>query len=320
MQLPATESEITMLESSRFWHRNNRYKVKEKKDWKAGLWALLFLGPNLILFLIFTAYPVGYGLYISLYNYSILKPKKWVGLGNYDKFIHDPKTPDLIWRSIYYAVGTTIPVVVLPLIFAVLISKSGILTKPFRLIYILPIVTSPVAAAAIWKWLYAKDFGLINYGLSKIGVKPVDWLYNLTWSMPAVILMSVWLLVPFNIILYTAGLQEVPRDLYDAAEVDGASSFQQFRTVTVPMITPTIFFVFLITMIGVLVGGFDVIQVLTQGGPLQRTNILIYDIYKNAFENFKMGYASAQAYILFLGVLLVTLFNWILQKRWVHYS
>ncbi len=319
MQLPATKSEIVALENPRVWHRN-RYKVKEKKDWKAGLWALLFLGPNLILFLIFTAYPVGYGVYISLYNYSILKPKKWVGLGNYDKFFNDSKTPDLIWRTIYYAVGTTIPVVILPLVVAVLITRSGVLTKPFRLIYILPIVTSPVAAAAIWKWLYAKDFGLINYGLSLVGIKPIDWLYNLTWSMPAVILMSVWLLIPFNIILYTAGLQEVPRDLYDAAEVDGASALQQFRTVTVPLITPTIFFVFLITMIGVLVGGFDVINVLTQGGPLQRTNILIYDIYKNAFENFKMGYASAQAYVLFLGVLLVTLFNWVLQKRWVHYS
>jgi ABC-type sugar transport system permease subunit len=319
MQLPATESEIATLENSRFWRRS-RYTVKEKKDWKAGLWALLFLGPNLILFLVFTAYPVWYGLYISLYNYSILKPKKWVGLGNYEKFVHDPDTPDLIWRSIYYAVGTTIPVVFLPLFVAVLITRAGVFTKPFWLIYILPIVTSPVAAAAIWKWLYAKDFGLINYGLSLIGANSVDWLYSLRWSMPAVIVMSIWLLVPFNIILYTAGLQEVPRDLYDAAEVDGASSFQQFRTVTVPMITPTIFFVLLITMIGVLVGGFDVINVLTQGGPLQKTNILIYDIYKNAFENFKMGYASAQAYILFLGVLLVTLFNWVLQKRWVHYS
>jgi multiple sugar transport system permease protein len=319
MQLPVTESEINALENPRFWRRNH-HRVKEKKDWNAALWALLFLGPNLILFLIFTAYPVGYGIYISLYNYSVLKPKKWVGLDNYRDFINDPKTPDLIWRSIYYAVGTTIPVVVLPLVVAVLLTNAGVATKPFRMIYILPIVTSPVAAAAVWKWLYAKDFGLINYALSWIGVNPVDWLYSLTWSMPAVIVMSVWLLVPFNIILYTAGLQEVPRDLYDAAEVDGASSFQQFRTVTVPMITPTIFFVFLITMIGVLVGGFDVINVLTQGGPLQATNVLIYDIYKNAFENFKMGYASAQAYVLFLGVLAVTLFNWILQKRWVHYS
>ncbi|MCA9859880.1 MAG: sugar ABC transporter permease [Thermomicrobiales bacterium] len=319
MQLSVTESELAGLETSRFWRRN-RNQIKEKKDWNAALWALLFLGPNLILFLIFTAYPVGYGLYISLYNYSILKPKEWVGLENYDTFIHDPKTPDLIWRSIYYAVGTTIPVVVLPLIVAVLLSNAGVATRPLRMIYILPIVTSPVAAAAVWKWLYAKDFGLINYGLSLVGVSPVDWLYSLRWSMPAVILMSIWLLIPFNIILYTAGLQEVPGDLYDAAAVDGASSFQQFRSVTVPMITPTIFFVFLITMINVLVGAFDVINVLTQGGPLQSTNVLIYDIYKNAFENFRMGYASAQAYALFLAVLIITLINWVLQKRWVHYS
>ncbi len=319
MQATVPESDCRVLEHSA-GSGIGSLTVKERKDWNAALWALLFLGPNLILFLIFTAYPVFYGLYISFYNYSILKPKKWIGLENYTDFFNSPKTPDLIWRSIYYAVGTTIPVVFLPLIVAVLLTNAGAFTKPLRMIYILPIVTSPVAAAAVWKWLYAKDFGLINYGLSLIGVKPVDWLFSLTWSMPAVIIMSVWLLVPFNIILYTAGLQEVPRDLYDAAEVDGASSFQQFRSVTVPMITPTIFFVFLITMIGVLVGGFDVINVLTQGGPLQSTNVLIYDIYKNAFENFKMGYASAQAYVLFLGVLAITLFNWVLQKRWVHYS
>jgi len=319
MQLTVTESELDTLQQRRFWHRD-RVRVKEKKDWNAALWALLFLGPNLILFLVFTAYPVGYGLYISLYNYSILKPKKWVGLQNYDNFIHSPKTPDLIWRSIYYAVGTTIPVVILPLIFAVLLTNAGVFTKPLRMIYILPIVTSPVAAAAIWKWLYAKDFGLINYGLSLVGGNSVDWLFSLRWSMPAVIVMSVWLLIPFNVILYTAGLQEVPRDLYDAAAVDGASSFQQFRSITVPMITPTIFFVFLITMIGVLVGGFDVINVLTQGGPLHATDVLIYDIYQNAFENFKMGFASAEAYVLFMAVLLITLFNWVLQKRWVHYA
>ncbi len=295
-------------------------RIKEKKDWKAGLWALLFLGPNLILFLIFTAYPVGYGLYISLYNYSVLKPKKWVGLDNYDRFIHHPQTPDLIKRSIYYAVGATVPSVILPLIIAVLLANAGVTTRLFRGLYFLPIVTSPVAAAAVWKWMYAKDFGLINYGLRRVGGQPVDWLYNLDWAMPSVIVMSIWLLLPFNTILYTAGLQEVPRDLYDAAAVDGASKIQQFWGITIPLITPTTFFVLLITIINVLVGGFDVINVLTQGGPLRSTDVLIYDIYQNAFENFRMGYASAEAYVLFLAILLVTLFNWVLQKRWVHYS
>ena len=130
MQVPPPEFEIDALENPRFWHRDP-YRIKEKKDWKAGLWALVFLGPNLILFLMFTAYPVGYGLYISLYNYSILKPKKWVGLDNYDQFIHHPETPDLIKRSIYYAVGATIPAVILPLVIAVLLTNAGVSPNPF---------------------------------------------------------------------------------------------------------------------------------------------------------------------------------------------
>ena len=317
MQVAPPPSILDSAPRRRLWGRD---RIKEKKDWKAGLWALFFLGPNLILFLIFTAYPVGYGVYISLYNYSVLKPKKWVGLGNYERFIHHRDTPDLILRSIYYAVGATIPAVVLPLVIAVLLTNAGVATKFFRGLYILPIVTSAVAAAAVWKWMYAKDFGLINYGLRRVGGHPVDWLFNLEWAMPAVIVMTIWLLLPFNTILYTAGLQEVPRDLYDAAAVDGASNVQQFRDITIPLITPTTFFVLLITMINVLVGGFDIINVLTQGGPLHATDVLIYDIYENAFVNFRLGYASAEAYILFAAILAVTLFNWGLQKRWVHYA
>ena len=317
MQVPPPPSGMTSTPRRKL--RNPR-RTKEKRDWKAGLWALVFLGPNLILFLAFTAYPVGYGLYISLYNYSVLKPKVWVGLENYDRFIHHPDTLDLFKRSIYYAVGATIPAVILPLVIAVLLTNAGVTTKFFRGLYFLPIVTSSVAAAAVWKWMYAKDFGLINYGLRSVGGQPVEWLFNLDWAMPAVIVMTIWLLLPFNTILYTAGLQDVPRDLYDAAAVDGASKFQQFLGITIPLITPTTFFVLLITMINVLVGGFDVINVLTQGGPLHATDVLIYDIYVNAFQNFKMGYASAEAYVLFAAVLVVTLFNWALQKRWVHYG
>ena len=134
------------------------------------------------------------------------------------------------WRHpgflLLYAIGATIPAVILPLIVAVLLSRAGSLTRVFRSFYFLPLVTSPVAAAAVWKWMYAKDFGLINYALRKAGGQPIDWLFNLDWAMPAVIVMSVWLLLPFNTILYTAGLQEIPRDYYDAAAIDGSSAFQ----------------------------------------------------------------------------------------------
>lgn len=296
-----------------------RSREHQKKDWKAGLWALLFLGPNLALFLAFTAYPVAYGLYLSFFKYKGIGPMTYIGLDNYENFFRDDLTWKLIKNSLYYAIGATIPAVVLPLIVAVLLSRAGSLTRVFRSFYFLPLVTSPVAAAAVWKWMYAKDFGLINYALRKAGGQPIDWLFNLDWAMPAVIVMSVWLLLPFNTILYTAGLQEIPRDFYDAAAIDGSSTFQQFRHITVPLITPTTFFVLLITIIGVLVGGFDTINVLTQGGPLDATNILIYDIYQNAFQYFRMGYASAQAYMLFIAVFIVTMLNWLLQRKWVHY-
>jgi multiple sugar transport system permease protein len=294
-------------------------RVREKKDWKAGLWALLFLGPNLILFLIFTAYPVFYGLYLSFFDYAILTPAEYVGLENYRTFFQDPLSAKIMRNTLVFAIGAVVPSMVLPLVIAVLLNNAG-LTRLWRGLYFLPLVTSGVAAAAVWKWLYAKDFGLINYGLRRIGLKPIDWLFSLDWAMPAVIIMTVWLLLPFNIILYTAGLQEIPRDYYEASQIDGASTFRQFIDITIPLITPTTFFVMLTTMLGVLFGGFDTINVMTQGGPLNATNILIYDIYQNAFQYFRMGYASAQAYLLFVIVFAFTVLNWILQKRWVHYS
>jgi len=185
-------------------------KRKEKKDWRAGLWALFFLGPNLVLFLLFTAYPVAYGFYLSFFKYSVLKPAKYIGLQNYRTFFSDPLTGTLLKNSIIFALGTVIPLLVLPLLIAVLLNNAGRLTGLWRAIYFIPLVTSAVAAAAVWKWLYARDFGLINFGLRKIGGQPVDWLFNLDWAMPAVIVMTIWLLLPFNIILYTAGLQEIP--------------------------------------------------------------------------------------------------------------
>jgi multiple sugar transport system permease protein len=295
-------------------------KRKEKKDWRAGLWALFFLGPNLVLFLLFTAYPVAYGFYLSFFKYSVLKPAKYIGLQNYRTFFNDPLTGTLLKNSIVFALGTVIPLLILPLLIAVLLNNAGRLTGLWRAIYFLPLVTSAVAAAAVWKWLYARDFGLINFGLRRIGGQPVDWLFNLDWAMPAVIVMTIWLLLPFNIILYTAGLQEIPRDYYEAAQIDGASQVRQFIDITIPLITPTTFFVMMTTMIGVIFGSFDSINVMTQGGPLDATNIFIYDIYQNAFQYFRMGYASAQAYILFVAVFVFTILNWSFQRKWVHYS
>jgi multiple sugar transport system permease protein len=268
----------------------------------------------------FFAYPIVYGLYMSFFDWKVLTPARFIGFDNYDRFFRDDLTPTLLRNSVYYIVGCTVPLIVLALLCATLLNAVVYARHFWRGLYFLPLVTSPVAAAAVWKWLYAKDQGLISYGLAQVGVERIDWLYNTRWAMPSVIVMTVWQLLPFNTILYLAGLQEIPRHLYDAAAVDGASGWRQFRDITVPLITPTTFFVLLITTFSLLFGSFDIINVMTQGGPLDSTNILIYNIYQNAFQYFRMGYASAQAYLLFLVVFCLTIANWRLQKRWVHYQ
>jgi multiple sugar transport system permease protein len=250
----------------------------------------------------------------------VFTPADWVGLQNYRDFLNDPLTPKLFWNSIYYVVGCTVPLIVLALVLAVLLNAVVHARYVWRGIYFLPLVTSPVAAAAVWKWLYAKDQGLVNYAMVQLGVERIDWLYNTTWAMPAVIAMTVWKLLPFNAILYLAGLQEIPAHLYEAAALDGASRWRRFRDITVPLITPTTFFVLLITLFSLLFGSFDIIHVMTQGGPLDASNVFIYNIYQNAFEFFQMGFASAQAYVLFLVVFVFTIGNFALQKRWVHYE
>lgn len=266
------------------------------------------------------AYPVIYGLYMSLFNWKIIQPPKWVGLGNYQDFFSDPLTPRIIWQSLYYAGGSTIPLVLLSLLCAVLLNSVIRGKHIWRGIYFLPLVTSPVAAASVWSWLYARDQGLINYFIVKLGFSPIDWLFNTTWAMPSLIFMTIWKLLPFNTILYIAGLQEIPAHLYEAAAIDGASRWRQFKDITLPLITPTTFFVLMITLMNMLFGSFDLIAVMTQGGPLQSTNVVIYNIYQNAFQYFRMGYASAQAYILFLFVFLLTIASWRIQRRWVHYT
>ena len=189
----------------------------------------------------------------------------------------------------------------------------------FRGIYFLPLVTSGVAAATIFKWVYAKQAGPLNQLVGLFGIPRQDWIFDETLVLPSLIVLAIWHRVPLNIIFYLAALQGVDRTLYEAARIDGANRWQQFRFVTWPLVTPTTFFVLIITTIALLVGAFDQISVMTNGGPLDASNVLVFNIYRTAFVYFQMGYASAMAYILFLVILAFTAVQWIMQKRWVHY-
>jgi multiple sugar transport system permease protein len=222
-------------------------------------------------------------------------------------------------NSLTFVLGAVPASVLLPLLLAVLLNAGLRGTALFRSLYFLPIVTSGVAAATVFKWIYAKQFGPLNQLVGLVGIPRQDWLFDERLVIPALVLMAVWHRVPLNIIFYLAALQSVPRSLYEAAEIDGAGSWAKFRYVTWPMVTPTTFFVLIITVIAMLLGAFDIVNVMTQGGPLEASNVFVFNIYRTGFVYFQMGYASAMAYILFLVVLGFTALQWVLQRRWVHY-
>jgi multiple sugar transport system permease protein len=222
-------------------------------------------------------------------------------------------------NSLTFVLGAVPASVLLPLLLAVLLNAGLRGTALFRSLYFLPIVTSGVAAATVFKWIYAKQFGPLNQLVGLVGIPRQDWLFDERLVIPALVLMAVWHRVPLNIIFYLAALQSVPRSLYEAAEIDGAGSWAKFRYVTWPMVTPTTFFVLIITVIAMLLGAFDIVNVMTQGGPLEASNVFVFNIYRTGFVYFQMGYASAMAYILFLVVLGFSALQWVLQRRWVHY-
>ena len=289
------------------------------RDW---VWALLFLGPNVVLFLAFTFVPILFGFGISFFRWTIIEPPVFVGLDNYTYFLYgDPLAPKVVRNSLVYTLGALPVSVLLPLGLAFLLNTGVRGTSFFRSVYFLPLVTSAVATATIFKWIYSRQAGPINQFTGLFGIPRQDWLFDERLVLPALIIATIWHRVPLNIIFYLAALQSVPRILYEAAEIDGANRWQQFRHITWPLVTPTTFFVLVITTISLLIGAFDMVNVMTsgQGGPLDASNVFVFNIYRTAFTYFQMGYASAMAYILFLVVLTFTAIQWWLQKRWVHY-
>ena len=281
----------------------------------------LFLLPNIVGFLIFTAFAVVASAVISLTSWDLLSSPEFVGLDNYVELLtNDPLFRTVVWNTIYFTLVSVPASTVLALILA-LVFNTGLRAIPlFRTAYFLPVITATVVVALIWRWFYNPDFGILNYVLWRLGVDaPPNWLASRTWAMPAVIILAVWKQVGYNMVIFLAGLQAIPATLYEAAAIDGAGRWQRFRHITLPLLTPTTFFVLVISIIGSL-QVFDAVLVLTDGGPANATRTIVYHIWEEAFVFLEMGYASAVAWILFFMVFLVTLVQWKLQGRWVHYE
>lgn len=279
-----------------------------------------FLLPNLIGFLIFTLLPVVAALLISLTDWNLLQPPKWVGLQNFATLAQDPLFRKVLGNTAIYVLGTVPVQMILALLVAMALNQGLPGTLFFRAAFFMPVVTSAVAIALVWRWIYNADFGVLNSFLYMLGVSdPPNWLTSTRWALPSVMIMSVWQQIGFSMVLFLAGLQGVPEHLYEAARIDGAGPFQRFLFITVPMLTPTTFFVFVINIINSF-QVFDQAFIMTGGGPANATNTIVYNIYQNAFQFFKMGYAAAMAWVLFAIIFIVTVVQFRFQSRWVHYE
>jgi len=295
----------------------NKSGLRPMKGEKIWIW--IFLAPTIFGLLFGTLGPVLGAIGISFTDWDVITPPIFAGLDNYKKLVDDPTFSKALVNTLYY-VGVMVPVsTVLSLFFAFLLNQKLRGVTWYRTAYFLPVVSSTVAVALVWSWIYAKDFGLLNFMLRQIGVEPVGWLSSTTWAMPAVIMMAIWGNLGAGIIIFLAGLQAIPESYYEAASIDGANRINKFFRITIPLITPSLFFYFIITMISAF-QAFEAIYVMTRGGPVNSTTTMVYYIYRNGFRNFKMGYASSQAIVLFLVIMVLTLIYWRLQDRWVMYD
>ncbi|NPV80367.1 MAG: sugar ABC transporter permease [Firmicutes bacterium] len=276
----------------------------------------LFVLPSLILLLIFVVAPVIASLYLSLTNWSILETPKWVGFANYKNAFMDPLVAKSTWNTLEYTVGVVFVGVPVSLILALLV--HGIPNRSMKIwlrsIYFLPVVLSTVVAAILWQLIYNTHFGILNYMLGILHIPPVPWLEHTLWAMPAIIIMSIWKGAGYNMVILLAGLQDTPRDIIEAAQIDGATDWQCMTKVMIPMLRPIILLVMVLTLIGSF-QVFEQVYVMTQGGPADSTLTLVNYLYNNAFKYYKMGYASAISYLLFVIILAVSLAQFKLFRR-----
>ncbi len=276
---------------------------------RQGLVAFFFLLPGIGLLVIFLLIPCITIFYFSFTKYSVIEAPEWVGFLNFKQLLLE----DAIFKiatsnTAYYTLGTVPLTMAIGLILAVMVNAKIEFRTFFRVAFYLPVVTSIIAVSVIWMWLYNPTYGLINYFLQKLSLPTQNWLYDVKLAMPSIILMSVWQRVGYTMIIYLAGLQNIPDQSYEAAKIDGANKWNSFWYITLPLLKPTTLFVLIITIIGSF-QVFSQIYVMTGGGPANATTTIVHQLYVNAFRYFSMGYAAAIAVLLFFIIFSLSALN-----------
>lgn len=268
----------------------------------------LFVAPAMLIFAVFTLLPVAIALYLSFTNYDVFTKMDWIGAANYQDVFDDEFFWRALWNTVTYSAWSIPLSMAIGLGFALLLNQKLRGVGLYRTIYYVPVVTSMVAVAMIWVQLFDPLYGVLSNALEAIGLKGIDWLGDPKLAMPSIIAVSVWKVIGWNMLIYLAGLQGIPDYLREAAAIDGANRWQTFWRITLPLLQPTTFFIFVTSLIGAF-QVFDVVYVMTGGGPANATTTLVHQIYNAAFKALDMGYAAAMSFVLFGIILVVSLFS-----------
>lgn len=275
--------------------------------------AWLFILPALAGTIVFIIIPVICSFGLSFAKWDLINPIRFAGLANYREIFTEPLFFKIFMNTIVFALSTSFFGIIIPLILACILNSKIRGSEFFKTAYFLPFITPMIVIGIIWEWIFDPNIGLLANVLNL----HINWLYDTSFAMPALIIVSVWKLIGYNMIIFLSSLSGISNSMFEAAKIDGANAYQTFKNVTVPLLSPTIFFVVIITAISSF-QVFDLIYLMTQGGPLDSTNVLVYAIYKNAFEYFNIGKASAIAYVLFVIILILTLCQWSVRKKLVY--
>ncbi len=280
----------------------------------------LFILPAVLGVIAFNFFPIALSFFASFTRWDAITPPEFVGLENYSTmFTHDSFFRLTFQNTLFYVFAKIPFTVVIALALALLTKREVFGIKFFRTAFYTPVVTTTIAIGIVWTWILSDQFGVLNYFLGLVGINGPDWLADTSWAMIGIIIVSIWHDVGYPMVIYLAALQGIPESLYEAAEIDGATTWQKARSITIPLVSPATFFIIILQFISSF-QIFGLIYIMTGGGPANSTNVFIYYLYQNAFAWWKMGYASALAWFLFMVIGAITLFQWRMQKRWVFYS
>ena len=276
-------------------------------------WAWLMLAPNAIGFLMFMLVPVVTTFVLSLTKYDMLKPPRFIGLNNYAALFTDPIVWQVTGNTVMYTLMTVPVGMCFSLILAVALDQELGFRRFYRAAFFLPSITSMVVVAIVWQWIYNPEFGVLNYFLSLLHIRPVKWLISSKTSLLSLAIVGIWKRAGYDMLIFLSGLQNISTTYYEAAKLDGANKWQQFFYITLPLLKPTTFFVFVMAIISSF-QVFDQVMLMTEGGPGRSSSVLVHYLYQNAFVYYKLGYACAIAYLLFFIVSIITVINMRMEK------